>query len=202
MDAHLIPAKANVDVNSISRDGPSMAKVRISLRRIAILLLSSMVALFCLLVFVLGYSKPPSERKLMDSFYAHRAAYERLRDMLQEDEQLFRLASWGVETTNSGPHHVQPGGDFPVDRYEQYLALLNQTGGRWVSRDRGKNPEIVWIGMWSTGGMGDARHVEICWTSHAPQNQFDSLDNYYRNPARKRDAFRHIEGNWYLHADW
>jgi len=42
-------------------------------------------------------SEPPKEKELIENFYAHRAAFERLREMLQADEQVVRVAEWGVE---------------------------------------------------------------------------------------------------------
>ena len=174
-------------------------------KRIGLIVLGTLlllvVSFYGFLTIVFPTSQPPKENKLVETFYAHRVAFEHMRDMLREDEQLFQLANWGVETINSGPHRVEPGGDFPVDRYNEYLSLLKQTGGISVSRDRGKQPELISIGMWASGWAGDSRHLEICWAEHPPQNQVASLDAYYKNPNRPTSVYRHIDSNWYIWAN-
>jgi hypothetical protein len=42
--------------------------------------------------------RPPKETKMIQNFNEHRADFEKLRDMLQVDTNLTRVASWGVET--------------------------------------------------------------------------------------------------------
>lgn len=53
------------------------------------------------ILYDLPRHKPPREQKLIANFYAHRAAYERLRNMLLEDKKLLRVANWGVQTKDS-----------------------------------------------------------------------------------------------------
>jgi len=152
-------------------------------------------------IYVWSSSRPPRESKLIENFRAHRAAYERLRDMLEADQQLLRVASWGVETTKSGINRP-PEGDFPIGRYNEYLALLRETGAIGTDRGRGAHPESVSILVWALGWAGDTRHVEICWVEHPPANEVSNLDDYYRTPKPRSPVFRHVDGNWYLWADW
>jgi hypothetical protein len=154
---------------------------------------------FC--VYVHLASRPPSEKKIMENFYAHRAAFERLRGMLQADEQVVRVARWGVETTKSIGTHVPPEGGFPADRYQEYLEVLKQAGGEAALRGSGEHVEPC-IGVWASGWAGDTRHIDICWLFQAPSNQVTNLDEYYQTPKPRRPVFRHIDGNWYLWADW
>jgi len=179
-----------------------MAQLWIRVKWVGGILLLFVAVLCGLFVYVFPSGKPPKERKVVENFYAHRTAYERLRDMLQEDKQLLRVAGWGVETSTSGPHRVEPGGDFPINRYNEYLMLLSQIGGKGAFRARGEHPDLVGVLVWATGWGGDTRHVEICWIDHEPTNQVASLDDYYQMPKPRRPVFRHIDGNWYLAADW
>jgi hypothetical protein len=141
---------------------------------------------------------------LIENFYAHRAAYERLRDMLQEDKQLLRVASSGVETTNSVGIRKPPEGDLPIkfNRYDEYLALFRETGCKWAFRSRGEHSECVGVLLWGGGWGENTRHVGLYWMDPKPTNQVCSLDVYYRNPRRPRGVFRHIDESWYLSADW
>jgi len=174
----------------------------ISLKAVGIVFLCLVAVLCGLFVLAFPSSNPPKEKKLIESFCAHRAVFERLRDMLQEDKNLLRLADWGVETTKSPPHRVQEGVDFPVNRYNEYLSLLGQIGARGALRGRGEHPESVGVLMWASGWAGDTRHVEICWMDHEPASQVASLDAYYRTAKPRTPVFRHLDGNWYLWADW
>jgi hypothetical protein len=166
-----------------------------------VLVLLSVLAVVALLLFVLGLlNKPPSERKLVQNFQNHRASYERLRDMLLTDDGLERVASWGVETTNSGITKP-PAGNFPASRYNEYVSLIKDIDGEGAFRDQGLNPDVG-ISVWASGWAGDTRHIAIYWLNHKPSSEVASLDDFYRTPKPRRPVFRHLDGNWYLWADW
>src|SRR5229473_5410326 len=199
MDASSVRKAGAADAPNKRLGNGSMTDAEVSRsKRLGIISLLLFAALCGVWVYV--FPKPPKEKQLIDNFYAHQAAYEQLRDMLVADNQLLRVANWGVETTNLGPHQVGPQGDFPLNRYNQYLELLKQTGAKWAFRGRGEHPEVVGVGVWASGWGGDTRHIEICWTDHEPANQVANLDDYYRTPKPRHPAFRHIDGNWYLYA--
>jgi hypothetical protein len=145
---------------------------------------------------------PPPEKNLLNNFYAHRASYERLRDMLLEDRQLLRVANWGVETTESVSASKPPEGTFPLNRHKEYLALLGEVGGRGAFRGREGDSKAVGVLVYVSGFAGDTRHVTICWVEGEPTNQVKSLDEFYLTPKPRTPVYRHIDGNWYLWADW
>jgi len=107
-------------------------------KRIGFLILCSGVVGFALiwafLVIVFPIRKPPKEKDVIQNFHAHRAAYERLRDMLLEDKNLLRVADWGVQTTKTIGTSKPPTRDFPLKRYNEYLALLREAGGQIALR--------------------------------------------------------------------
>ena len=161
-----------------------------------------LLAAFGVLLLVAWFirPKPPKESELLQNFHAHRTAYEHLRDMLQADAQIERLADWGVATTNAGPR-VPPAGDFPVERYRDYMRLLKEVGGLAASRSEGEHadPSIL---VWAWGWAGKTRHIGICWLEQAPTNQIAALDGYRsRRYPERVVAYRHIDGNWYLWTD-
>jgi hypothetical protein len=182
---------------------------RLTLKQTAVILLCFLVCVAALmwgfLAIVFPSNKPPREKKLVENFYAHRAAYERLRAMLLEDEELLQVASWGIDTKKERFPHIPREGDFPANRYNEYLALFRQTGSKSALRDEGNHP-MVCIGVWAGGWAGDTRHVDLCWLDHKPADQVTSLDDYHTNSRRNGHpllgVFRFIEGNWYLWADW
>lgn len=162
-----------------------------------------LVAVVCgAILYDIPRHKPPREQKLIENFYAHRAAYEHLRNMLIEDKQLLRVASWGVQTKDSLVSTKPPQGDFPLDRYNEYIALLNETRGTGAYRANGDPPESVGIDVFASGWAGESRHVDICWLGREPINQITSLDDFYKTAKPRHPVYRHIDGNWYLYADW
>lgn len=172
-----------------------------TMKRVGVILLLIVGVSGGLALYVRSCNRPPRERELIENFYAHRIAYERLRGMLIADEQVVRVASWGVETTKSIGLHIPPDGDFPVDRYREYLELLKQAGDDLAIRGSGEHVEPC-VRVWASGWAGDTRHIFICWLFEPPRKQVANLDDYYRTPRPRSPVYRRIEGNWYLWADW
>lgn len=173
-----------------------------ALRKAAIGLARPIAAVLLIVASLHSCGTPPSEQSLIESFYAHRATFEHLHDMLSADH-IVRIATWGVETKIEGVAQVPPEGDFPVDRYKEYLAALKTVGSKVAGRGEGTNPDI-WINVWSFGWAGERRHVTIYWKQNPPPNQVASLDAYQNGSDNKQihGAYRHIDGNWYLWGDW
>ncbi len=162
-----------------------------------------MLLVVCGLVYLYLSGTPPKERKLIAQFYQHRTDYEHLREMFQADKQTISVAEWGVDTTTSSvTGSIPPDGDFPVARYNEYLVLLKKVNARSIFHPARLSSPDFKIDVWGSGFGGDTRHIEICWLEHEPANQVASLDNYYKTPKPRDPVFRHIEGNWYLWADW
>jgi hypothetical protein len=182
------------------------SQIRDSLKLLGSGLLIS-VLLCALLAFVgvtifFPHRSPPKEDQAIRNFYAHRAAFEQLRDMLIEDKKLVRVSGWGAQTTTYMATREHPTGDFPVDRYKQYLALLKEVGGLGAHRHPHDRPVDVCIWLYASGWAADTRHLNICWEEQPPNNQVASLDDFYKTPKPRKPVFKHIEGNWYLWADW
>src|SRR5678816_1504961 len=111
-----------------------------------------------------------TESKTIENFNTHRAAYERLRDMLQEEEELLTVNNhWGISKQGL-VYNIPPAGGFPVDRYKEYLALLKETGANSAYRHEGLNPDV------SIGG--DRRHASVVWMNRGPGELVTSLEEY------------------------
>lgn len=176
---------------------------KIQIRIVIILLALFIVALCALLAFTFFSMRPPKEKKLIANFYANRPAYELLRDMLLADKQVEAVyVGAGVETTESGLPHKPAEMNFSTSRYDKYVALLEQVGSDAAFKTREHQPEMVCVGAWGAGWAGNTRHEWVCWADHEPTNRVSNLDDYYRDPKRPRNVFRHIDGAWYLRADW
>jgi hypothetical protein len=87
-------------------------KPRRFLLTLAVLLLAGFG---CVIVLVyLAMPRPPTDRELIQNFNKNRAAFEQLREMLQADTNLRRVASWGVETRHRLTWARPPGAAFQL----------------------------------------------------------------------------------------
>jgi hypothetical protein len=170
-------------------------------KRLGIFGLVFFAALCGVWLYVFPSKKPPQEKKLLEDFNKHRAVYERLREMLLADDQVRAVsAGSGVETTTSGLPRPPGQVNFPVSRYSEYRLLLQEINSPEVFR-RSENDGVC-ICVWASGFAGDTRHINSCWLDRAPVNQVASLDDFYKTPKPRHPVFRHVDGNWYLWADW
>ena len=169
--------------------------------RLASVMLAAVAVLAALLLWFHFARHPPKESATIANFYKHRAEYDELRAMLLSDKELMRVADWGVQTSDSLVPQVPPQGKIPVVRYRKYMSLLTEIGAMGAYRTHEARPEIG-VQIWVSGFAGDTRHVNVCWREDEPTNQVASLDDFYRTPKPKKSVYRHIEGNWYIWADW
>jgi hypothetical protein len=163
-----------------------------------------LAAVLCTVGTLIFFSMmPPKESKVIGDFQVHRAAYERLRDMILADQQVKAVyAGSGVETTSSGLPHEPSEVNFSVGRYDEYVALLKEIGKGVVFKTEEKQSKLICVIAWGGGWAADTRAIWLCWADREPANQVPSLDAYYHDPKRPRNVFRHIDGSWYLNADW
>ena len=171
-----------------------------SFRRFAIFSFSIVAFIASLFIILSISSRPPKQDTVVSDFRAHLASYERVRTMLSEDKDVEGVAPWGIQLVGSPLWKIPPDGGMPVKRYQEYLALLKQTGASRV--DQEGDPLEVSFGVWASGWGGDTRHVNVSWLEREPSNTVVSLDAFYRTDKPRRPAYVHIDGNWYIWADW
>lgn len=167
-------------------------------------LVLSLLAVFGVLIFLLYVVGPrwPKESELIQNFYAHRAAYEQLRDMFLADAHVRRVASYGVAITNTiiitrKPEEV----NFPIDRYNEYLALLKEAGAIQATRGVWEQSSDPAFYVWGWGWAGNTRHICICWKAQDPTNQVANLYQRQMRGENDQGVYKHIEGHWYVWRD-
>ena len=171
-----------------------------SFKYIAVLVLSVVAFVALLGTIVSITSRPPKENKIVRDFNVHRPAYEKVRAMLLEDKGVDTVAHWGIEGPGSPIAQIPPNGGMSVERYQEYLALLKEIGATIVVRR--PEPLGVGFGVWGSGWGGDTRHVDVRWLERKPSNTVVSLDAFYRTAKPRNPSYVHIDGKWYIWADW
>ena len=164
--------------------------------RFAIYFVASGLFAFGALIY-LTMPRPPKEAALLKNFYANRAVFEELRDMLLADKDLRRVAGWGVDIKK--PFFLgYPSKDvFPTDRYNRYLSLLKQVHALAASHGDGDAEVLVW----GWGFAGSTRHIGVIWMTQPPTNQISTIDGYHSKEYTRPPVYRHIDQNWYLWTD-
>jgi hypothetical protein len=168
-------------------------------KKIGILLLSVITALVIVLLVTHLTTRPPSETKIIANFKNNQATYERLRDMLAREDKLRRIADWGVET-DAGTEEPSKA-RYLVGGYDEYVELLKRLNAQGASRRAGDVADPCVL-VWTAGFAGDTRHRSICWLAVAPDSRIESLEVFENSPKPRKPSFKHIEGGWYIWADW
>jgi hypothetical protein len=152
-----------------------------------------LVVFFMGLVAFLISNPPPSDKSLKKTFQTHRADFELLRSMMQEEADVVRVAKWGIETTKSVTSQSPPEG-MPEARYKEYVSIMNRAGATSVYRKQ--NTGDIGISIWAAGWAGNTQHIDLLWTAAGP-NQSPRLDQ----PTPSRWKARHLVDNWYILTD-
>jgi hypothetical protein len=116
------------------------------------------ISTVAVLLFILAFvgciyfpaPRPPKEAKIIQQFNEHRAAFEQLRNMLQTDANLRRIAYWGVETEKPFFLGYPTGTNFSIDRFNKYISLFEDVGALAAWRDEGMHADVG-IGIWAWG---------------------------------------------------
>jgi hypothetical protein len=194
-------APAELDIILVQEHSPAVSVKRTAVRILVWAAMAYALLFMGVCALIHTTTKPPKEERLLQNFQQHRAAFEQLRDMLNEDINLSRVGTWGIDRRHPFFLGYPTENEFPKDRFGKYQALLKEAGAGVASRREGEkveaDPSVV---VWGCGFAGNTHHIGICWLNHAPTNQIPTLDGY-RGPAEDSVAYRHIDSNWYLWTD-
>jgi hypothetical protein len=140
---------------------------------------------------------PPKDQDLINRFIENRSTYEQLRSLLEADEKLKEVATWGFRTFDSPLVLQPPTPDLSVVRYKEYLSLLGLVKASTASRSQGLHPRIC-ISAWVSGWAADTRHIAICWL---PDESIRDPTSGGGTPIGTGIKRVKIDGSWYLQKD-
>jgi hypothetical protein len=135
----------------------------------------------------------PTDAALRARFTAHRAEFERLRQMFDADAGLSRVGS--DFTRPEDPASVGVGAA-RLAGYRSLFAVLGLADGI----ERGPEDEI-WFRASSSGLSVSGSAKGFVWTASIPDPLVDRLDGYSED-GHSFTAYSRIDGNWYLVYDF
>jgi hypothetical protein len=175
-------------------------------------------AVFCLGVLVVGAGSwfivgfdEPNDKLLEQRFNNHRADFERLITMLDQDRQMAMITPRRLEPDGpANPPLAGVGGGISDARWNDYKTLLHKT--RLQSIPRRKSGDIE-LSAWSNGFAGTGTYLVYIHCSQSALAQSDSTWIWpcveSKSSGRGRDDTRHdgfidvyhyyrIASNWYI----
>lgn len=140
-------------------------------------------------------AKHPTDQAMLKNWRAHKNEFEHLRQMYSADKQ---LAS--VTATSAYPFH--DAGEIGINanrlaEYRDYFQKLRLTNG--IYGDDGK--ERVWFRASDQGFAMTATIKGYVFTKLKPEVLVEGLDNFRFKEGQGTQAYRHIEGDWYLYFE-
>ena len=86
----------------------------------------------------------------MKRFAENKSTFEQLRSLLEADENLKELATWGFRTFESPLVFQPPTPEISMVRYKEYLSLPALEKASTAARSQGTHPKIC-ISAWESG---------------------------------------------------
>ncbi len=166
------------------------------------------LALFGPNIFFLSdvLNQHPTDERLIAIFQGKRLEFEALREMIQSDEYLERVAPDFVRPEDYEAARISPE---RIRDYRRLFSSLRLQGGVTAYSDRNQVVTFIASAV-GLGISGSAKGYE--WRATPPEIVSDAfhgarlcgdLDSYIKANKGKHNLpissiFRHIEGNWYL----
>lgn len=145
-----------------------------------------------------GPPTPPSDASLIARFNAHRADFDRILAMLDQDRIDGDLRCSETSDPSRGPDYLAP------QRRVEYVRLFKAIGCEGSVYYSPRTNMKANFRMWSDGMLWAGQDKSIAlFPDTEPEHVVETTDGYRWTKAdRERglvDLYRHIDGPWYLH---
>ncbi len=147
------------------------------------------------------------DEQLIQNFQNHKAEFNQLVQMFQEDKSLGRVSYDFTRTSNFFEKCKEPNGwngkeiEVSNERLYQYRKLFKNLGLSAGIEGYCEKEIIEFIA--STRGLSVTGSSKgYAYLQKPPKILVDSLDNYWSEDKKSFTAYKHIEGNWYLYFDY
>ena len=168
-------------------------------RKTALILAASVLATPALVTVALwgAYQsrQPPSDQQLLRNFNRNRITFNELAQMTQADKELTRVDyDW---TQPSDPRTV----GVSAERIRKYRYLLNSINvHRGFQSDTSHNVEFMYYATGSA--ISSDTNKGYTYLTVPPKQTLNTLDDCQPDEKNGVEAYRHIEGHWYLYYEY
>jgi hypothetical protein len=177
--------------------GSSLTRpITIIILGVSVLLGCLVVAASCIILLILNDDlggAHPSSQELINNFLSHRPEFERLLQMAQEDQELYRVAYDSTRPEN--PEAI----GLTQERLTEYRGLFDELN---LEAGIEKGGDNVWFIASARGLSVSGSAKGYIYTQIPPDLVVEDLDNYFSADGRSFTAFQKIEENWYLYYDY
>ena len=141
------------------------------------------------------HNQPPSDQQLLDNFQAHHAAFDKLIQMDRADK-----GSYASEISSAVSDTPLPGGtrEKRIAEYRRWLEAANIFKG--FSSDEDQEVTLCYWGFGSA--ISSDTDKGYAYLVVPPKQVLKTLDDCRPDYKNEVQAYRHIEGCWYLYYDY
>ncbi len=138
----------------------------------------------------------PSEAQMIAHFRAHRAEFEQLRVMLQQDTQVFEIGNDWVSSRQSSSIDTLANAGISQQRLNAYHALMKQLSVTPIGR-LSSGTDYFQFNVFGGGFADTTWSVGYVWSKNPPGNIVASA--YQLSGAMRGNRVHSVlEGDWYI----
>jgi hypothetical protein len=157
------------------------------------------VVVFAAGTFLTSGLERPKDADLVAQFAKHKAVFDELRQMLSADNSLRSIEKGGVSSMKERVlHSTLADTGISKERYDLYVAKLQQCGVSILIHDE----DEFRFAVAGSGFASKGYRIAITYTESKPTPLLPTLDDFKKTTHSWEQAYRHIEGNWYVWIIW
>ena len=143
-------------------------------------------------------SQPPSDQELLRNFDHNRATFNELAQMTQADKHLIRVDVEYDSTEPSNPETVGVSAE-RISKYRQLLKSVKLHRGFEANQS---HQEVDFLYYATGSAISSDNDKGYAYLTAPPTKTLSSLDDCGPDGENRVEAYRHIEGCWYLYYDY
>jgi hypothetical protein len=136
---------------------------------------------------------PPSDHQLLDNFRKHRATFDLVLQMAEQDRKLLHITDSWTEPNDPESIHVSPG---RISKYRDLLKRARVPAGLHVYPEWSEYDFFYWI---VGSAISSDREKGYAYRSSAPRHLLADRDWRDTSATPFAEVYRHIDGNWYIY---
>ena len=157
------------------------------------LLVGAPVAAFLMLWWAISLGGPPSDTQMLNNFTEHRATFERLAQMVEQDKGVTKIDDASLGSINVIAPGVSPA------RIATYQRLMTSVGIRRGFEATPDGNEVDFMYYSEGAAFSSDTNKGYAYLTKPPKHLVQNLDDFATGDGEDdEEAYQHITGKWYL----